>query len=459
MIQFLNSTTVELNLASWRAEICPIQRFSIKYRKRNEAIYTILSTNSQWSSSSHGYMDSTGYLIETNQITNQNHLAAAASVLHNTSGTSLTSSTINNQFDNEDLSALNSLKTSDSSSMESDGRLLIDNLQSQTWYELKIAAFSEAGNTEADYSFFTHSVDKSRPSVSMAYDSSLYSVLMEFEVLVPLCLSIIVVIAVVILLYMVVTKRTTLNRANGIFDHTVVDPITGCVSQNKTNPFPTLQATKLTDGLSLANIDSPNKLMMDCNLTEDCCTATTNTNSSNNSPAISVSSQPHCYLQRPQTHCPYYADAMQTLQHNQINQINQLNQQLNQQSNYFPCPYASVQVNENGNLNQQTSCATLPNNGIHLKQLCEFTNGNIPCNQITAAQLTAQNTLAQNLNNLNSLPNLTNLTLNRKLLDECQYATVKRTARKAQILDRNIYDYPVKNSHVTITENLFEDTQ
>ena len=72
----------------------------------------------------------------------------------------------------------------------------------------------------------------------MAYDSSLYNVLMEFEVLVPLCLSVIVVIAVLILLYMVVTKRT-LNRTAGLFDHnaTIVDPLTGCVSQtNKTNP-------------------------------------------------------------------------------------------------------------------------------------------------------------------------------------------------------------------------------
>lgn len=397
-------------------------------------------------------MDSNGYLIESNQIGNQiasnNQIINSnrlSSTIHNISSQS---NLINNQFDNDDLSVLNNFK-SDSSNMESDGRLLIDGLHPQTWYELKISAFSEAGNTEADYSFFTHSTDKSRPSVSMAYDSSLYSVLMEFEVLIPLCLSIIVVAAVIILLYMVVTKRTTLNRSNGLFDHNnaIVDPLTGCVSQTKTNPFPTLQ-TKMNDGLSLVNMDSPNKLMMDCNLGEDCCTATTNTNSSNNSPAISVSSQPHCYLQRP--HCQLYADTMQTLQHNQVNQ-------LNQQSNYYPtlpCPYASVQVNENSL--QEHTCSTLPNNGIYLKQLCDFTNANnIQCNQL-AAQFT-QNTLAQNLNNLNSLPNLTNLTVNRKLLDESQYATVKRTARKSQ--DRNnIYDYPVKNSHVTITENLFEDT-
>ena len=288
----------------------------------------------------------------------------------------------------------------------------------------------------------------------MAYDSSLYNVLMEFEVLIPLCLSVIVVIAVLILLYMVVTKRT-LNRTNGLFDHgnaTIVDPLTGCVSQqNKTNPFPTLQATKLHDGLSLVNIESPNKcqLQMDCNLPEECCTATTNTNSSNNSPAmssISSANQPHCYLQQQQSHCQFYADALQTLQHNQ---------QMNQQStNYYPCPYASTtihtQMNENGNLahqQQPQTCSTLPpsSNGLYLKQLCEFTNNTgLPCNQMSAAVQFTQNALAQNLNNLNSLPNLTNLTnltTGRKLiLDECTYATVKRTQRKPQ--DRNIYDYP-----------------
>ena len=481
LIPFLNSSTVELNLASWRAEICPIQRFSIKYRRRNEAIYTILSTNSQWSSSSpsgQSYVDTNGNLIETNQlagqINGQNQVKSHLPTVVDTAA--------NNQFENDDLSVLNNFKSSDSS-MESDGRLLIDGLQTQNWYELKIAAFAESGSAEADYSFFT--VDKSRPSVSMAYDSSLYSVLMEFEVLVPLCLSVIVVIAVLILLYMVVTKRT-LSRTNGLFDHnaTIVDPLTGCVSQNKTNPFPTLQANKLHDGLSLVNMDSPNKLTMDCNLPEECCTATTNTSSNNCSPAmssISSSNQQHCYLQQ-QPHCQFYADAMQTLQHGQS---------LGQpppQSNYLLCPYASVQINENGTLATQHSpqtCSTLPpNNSLYLKQLCEFTNGTgLPCSQMTAAQFT-QNSLAHsNLNNLNSLPNLTNLTTGRKiLLDECQYATVKRTQRKPS--DRNIYDYPsndtclskpisvndhptnlcsfsfaVKNSHVTITENLFEDTQ
>lgn len=457
LIQFLNSSTVELNLASWKADICTITRFSIKYRRRNEAIYTILSTNSQWSSSSavHSYANSNANLIETNQLTNS--ISSAANKISNQLNNQISSNlpavvdTASNQFDSDDLSVLNSFKTTDSSSMESDGRLLIDGLHAQNWYELKIAAFSEAGNTEADYSFFTHSVDKSRPSISMAYDSSLYNVLMEFEVLVPLCLSVIVVIAVLILLYMVVTKRT-LNRTAGLFDHnaTIVDPLTGCVSQtNKTNPFPTLQA-KLHDGLSLVNMDSPNKLTMDCNLPEDCCTATTNTNSANNSPAmssISSNQQPHCYLQ--QSHCQFYADAMQTLQHNQ-------------QSNYYPCPYASVpvQMNENGNLTQSNACSTLPNNGIYLKQLCDFSNPSLQCNQIAAAAAAAQftqTTLAQNLNNLNSLPNLTNLTGRKHPLDECQYATVKRTARLSR--DRsNIYDYPVKNSHVTITENLFEDT-
>lgn len=450
LIQFLNASTVELNLAAWKAEICPIQRFSIKYRRRNEAIYTILSTNSQWSTSSQpgqAYVDTNGNLIETNQLAGQTNGQANNQIKSSSHLPAVVDTANSNQFENDDLSVLNNFKSSDSS-MESDGRLLIDGLQTQNWYELKIAAFAESGSSEADYSFFTHSVDKSRPSVSMAYDSSLYSVLMEFEVLVPLCLSVIVVIAVLILLYMVVTKRT-LNRTAGLFDHnaTIVDPLTGCVSQNKTNPFPTLQANKLHDGLSLVNMDSPNKLTMDCNLPEECCTATTNTSSNNCSPAmssISSSNQQHCYLQQ-QPHCQFYADAMQTLQHSQQHSQPP-------QSNYLLCPYASVQINENGTLAQQhpspQACATLPpnNNGnaLYLKQLCEFSGGTgLQCSPMTAAQFT-QNTLAHsNLNNLNSLPNLTNLTTGRKiLLDECQYATVKRTQRKP---DRsNIYDYPSK---------------
>lgn len=152
------------------------------------------------------------------------------------------------------------------------------------------------------------------------------------------------------------------------------------------------------------------------------------------------SNQQHCYLQQ-QPHCQFYADAMHTLQHNQ-----QYYQQA--QSNYLPCPYASVKINgENGNLIQSLpqNCSTLPadTNALCLKQLCEFTNNSsLPCNQMTAAHFTQATTLAQNLNNLNSLPNLTNLTTGRKLmLDECQYATVKRTGRKPQNRN-NIYDYP-----------------
>lgn len=138
LIQFLNSSNVELNLASWKADICPIQRFSIKYRRRNEAIYTILSTNSQWSSSpvsSHSYMDTNGNLIETNQITNrmsnQINNQISSSHLPAVVDTAMVS---NNQIDNDDLSILSGLKTNDFSSMESDGRLLIDGLHPQNWY-------------------------------------------------------------------------------------------------------------------------------------------------------------------------------------------------------------------------------------------------------------------------------------------------------------------------------------
>ena len=146
LIQFLNSTTVELNLASWKAEICAIQRFSIKYRRRNEAIYTILSTNSQWSSSSSpngntqqsstSFLHANGNLIETNKIASQ-----IANQITSSSHLPAVVDTSNNQFDNDDLSILNNFKPTDS--MESDGRLLIDGLQTQNWYELKIAAFSE----------------------------------------------------------------------------------------------------------------------------------------------------------------------------------------------------------------------------------------------------------------------------------------------------------------------------
>lgn len=85
LIVLLNSTSVKLDLNSWRSGGCPIKSYSVKYKEQQETMWTIIS----------------------NQIDPTNFLT------------------------------------------------VIDGLHPQSWYFLIVSASSDAGTSEAEYSFLT----------------------------------------------------------------------------------------------------------------------------------------------------------------------------------------------------------------------------------------------------------------------------------------------------------------
>ncbi|RWS30283.1 cell adhesion molecule-like protein, partial [Leptotrombidium deliense] len=137
LISHLNSTSVSVDLSSWKTVECEINYFSVKYKLEDEKMWTIVSNR-----------------IET--------------------------------YGN---------------------RLTIDGLHPQKWYTLQCTSFSEAGKTEAEYAFVTPAV-RDKEKFPVIYNDSKYKIFFELELILPLVLSLLVVIAVFTLICVVMNKRT-----------------------------------------------------------------------------------------------------------------------------------------------------------------------------------------------------------------------------------------------------------
>ena len=97
LISFVNATRVKLNLASWKSGGCPITGFTVKYKQRQEVMWTAIA-------------DSTENPVTVNRS---------------------------------------------SGSDGQEGVVLIDGLHPQTWYSIQVTAASDAGSSEAEYSILT----------------------------------------------------------------------------------------------------------------------------------------------------------------------------------------------------------------------------------------------------------------------------------------------------------------
>ena len=96
LIPFVNATSVQLNLKSWKSGGCPITGFAVKYKQRQEVMWTAIADSKEEPASHSG-----------------------------TSGAAR------------------------------DGVVLIDGLHPQTWYSIQVTAASDAGSSEAEYSILT----------------------------------------------------------------------------------------------------------------------------------------------------------------------------------------------------------------------------------------------------------------------------------------------------------------
>ena len=92
LVTFLNATSVQLSLRSWRSGGCPITGFNIKYKERQEIVWTAITSS------------------EDKDL----------------------------EDPDRDLDVV-----------------LIDGLRPQTWYVIQVTAASEAGSSEAEYSILT----------------------------------------------------------------------------------------------------------------------------------------------------------------------------------------------------------------------------------------------------------------------------------------------------------------
>ncbi|CAG2161346.1 unnamed protein product [Oppiella nova] len=90
--------------------------------------------------------------------------------------------------------------------------LLIDGLSSNSWYYIQITAYSQAGSSQAEYNFLTRTTHNYNLNADINEEAVILSdyktsVLLEFEVILPLTLSGIVVVAVTLLVCVVIHRR------------------------------------------------------------------------------------------------------------------------------------------------------------------------------------------------------------------------------------------------------------
>jgi hypothetical protein len=226
----------------------------------------------------------------------------------------------------------------------------IDGLHPQSWYLLQVSAISEAGNSEAEYAFLTAQYrDKGRANMeTILYNKASMSYFMELEMILPLGLSILVVVAVTSLICVVMKKRI-LHEDMVLYSHS---------GDNNTKQLPNLITSELHNGHEHGHGDKTKAKTVE--LLES---------GSEQTAAI-----------------------------------------------YFPSPYASVQVGNGGQM-------TL--NGTH------YTGHAIVGTLKQGMSVVLESAGRADVN-----------AMGRVVGEECQYATVKRTARLAKA-DRNVYDYPV----------------
>jgi hypothetical protein len=193
-VHHLNSSSVQLRLFSWKADLCPVRRLSIKYRRRGDPLFTLLSPSgqsdqlSEEAGSERAAHDSSHALSASTELNAPNQLPLSGYATH---------------FDSSVIAASS---VGASVGYQALDTLLLGQLHPHTWYELRVSAHSDAGQTDAEYNFYTgtNSGDSAGGArlrsvaslgVSLADGRSFWQIFAEPQMLLPLSACVLLLLA------------------------------------------------------------------------------------------------------------------------------------------------------------------------------------------------------------------------------------------------------------------------
>lgn len=243
-LHHLNSSTVQLRLFSWRADLCPLRRLSIKYRRRGDPLFTLLSPSglSDQASDEHG----------TDRPMHESMPSSAANVLTES-----------------DTAQVDASSAPASVGYQALDTLTLGHLQPHTWYELRVSAHSDAGQTDAEYNLYTgtHSGDASGSTrlrsvaslgASLVDGRSFWQIFAEPQMLLPLSACALLLLALGALFCVMLAGRFGL--ASNVFTASIGNDSNACgLNPNGTLTNRPSALMDASNALQLSSVDCNTK--------------------------------------------------------------------------------------------------------------------------------------------------------------------------------------------------------